>query len=59
MEEPRFVCKAVYCNRTATRQESSSSLSFGECALLILSDAGYAFHVSEEVRPHTILTENV
>jgi hypothetical protein len=59
MEEPRFISEAVYCNRTATRHRSSSSLFFGECALLVLHDVDDALHVSEEVRPHAVLAENV
>jgi hypothetical protein len=59
MEEPRFIFGAVYCNRTATRHRSSSSLFFGECALLVLYDVDDALHVSEEVRPHAVLAENV
>jgi hypothetical protein len=59
MEEPRFISGAVYCNRTATRHGSSSSLFFGEWALLVLHDVDDAFHVSEEVRPHAVLAENI
>jgi hypothetical protein len=36
-----------------------SSLSFGECALLLLHDVGNAFHVSEKVRSQAILPENI
>ena len=59
MEELRFTPGAVYCNRTATRHGSSSSLFFGEWTLLVLHDVDDAFHVSEEVRPHAVLAENV
>jgi hypothetical protein len=38
---------------------SSSSLYFGEYALLVIHDIGDAFHVSEEVRSQAILAENI
>jgi hypothetical protein len=34
-------------------------LFFGEWALLALHDLDDAFHVSEEVRSHAVLAENV
>jgi hypothetical protein len=34
-------------------------LFFGEWALVVFHDVDDAFHVSEEVRPHAVLAENV